>query len=1144
VEVERAWREQMGGRVDLISDVAEPTLKPRRARVRLVGLIAIMLAAGYGLRAIAGPPRVPSRLPTPADVAAALGGSVVPLDALAGVLVALAWLSWLWIVGSLAIELLVVGAESAAEGAAWVRGLRAVANRLTLPLARRAVAAAFAVQVLSRGVGVAAAEPLGVEEAALVAPTERRDDNSSAGGPVRAAPPAGTYLVGAGDTLWSISESAYGSGDEYRRLVDANVGRRMPDGHLFSATGVIQPGWLLEVPDADWGVDEVEGQRWYTVKPGDTLMGIAARILADEGRWRDLFELNKGAARLGTDRTLSDPDLIWPGLRLRLPAEQLELESDQSADAHVPAVLGSVDLTVATAAVSPPQPAVQASAVPELAIAAAEPPLHVLPPLVRDLHPVPPFALDQPEELDVPDAAPEPPAAQPGVPIQALGVVALAAAAGAATLGARRLRRWRPLPQAPESEVVVEGGYAEARLTHEFARHMQGGAFEPLAAIVGQVQVVIDEYGLDKVEVVSAYEGRSSTTLTLAAGLAQQALLVDLVPEFGARLGAECEAWISADQDVVLRIRRVRKTRLLPAADSPQTPATCLLPLGVLYDRQVYSAAWGALGHVLVASLPGQGHETILTSLLATVTARRSPEEVRVWLIGTPRQLPAPLADLPHVQATIDPADETSLAYGVEHLAHVLEHRADSDPELVVVIPELMALGDKAADLARLASHGADAGVRIVAGTAEPDAASQSALFHLFATRLVLRMDDEETSVALLGVADAAFLDRGGRLLLRLDGREAVELYGYQVSTEHLERLVRLMRSAYPRPPAPAEAPTDDSPPDAQRGPAETAAPDPEPISEYAAPAVQPPASDESSLEDERSELQAVDADTPPLYVVCFGGPRVLYSGQHVWPQVRTGDAKPWELLLFLACQPQEGVAREDVTTALWPDNEDGSRAPHRFRQLRYRLRQNLEALTGQEVNEGICLERGGVLFLDEHAVTSDAQQFMRLLRMARVFPGPRAIARLEQARALYAGDLYAARESRRYAWVDERGTAGVTLREHFRRQFHQATSLLGELYVEADHLDAATAAYEELTDLDPSDERVWRALFRLQAQRGDRPALVREERRMRETLRELAADEDESPVPISTEPSSETIEEFQRLLSQLDVRSRAAKAV
>src|SRR3981081_4263157 len=61
-------------------------------------------------------------------------------------------------------------------------------------------------------------------------------------------------------------------------------------------------------------------------------------------------------------------------------------------------------------------------------------------------------------------------------------------------------------------------------------------------------------------------------------------------------------------------------------------------------------------------------------------------------------------------------------------------------------------------------------------------------------------MRDEEASVALLGVADAAFLGGGGRLLVRLDGREPVGVYGYQGAPHHRERRVRVMRSASPAP--------------------------------------------------------------------------------------------------------------------------------------------------------------------------------------------------------------------------------------------------------------------------------------------------------------------------------------------------------
>src|SRR5947209_8367615 len=118
--------------------------------------------------------------------------------------------------------------------------------------------------------------------------------------------------------------------------------------------------------------------------------------------------------------------------------------------------------------------------------------------------------------------------------------------------------------------------------------------------------------------------------------------------------------------------------------------------------------------------------------------------------------------------------------------------------DLVVVVPELTSLGEQASRFELLLGRAADLGVRLVAATTCPAEVAESPLVSQFTTRMVLRMQDEEASVALLGVADAAFLGGGGRLLLRLDGREPVELYGYQVPTEHLERLVRVMRSAYP----------------------------------------------------------------------------------------------------------------------------------------------------------------------------------------------------------------------------------------------------------------------------------------------------------------------------------------------------------
>lgn len=128
------------------------------------------------------------------------------------------------------------------------------------------------------------------------------------------------YTAQAGDTLRGIAERFYGTGYEYPRLLADNVGRQMADGRRFTQAGVIHPGWVLLVHPASRAVEDVRGEVHYTVQEGDTLRGIAARLLNDESCWPEIFELNAGKARLQDGRVLKDPGLIWPGLRLQLPS--------------------------------------------------------------------------------------------------------------------------------------------------------------------------------------------------------------------------------------------------------------------------------------------------------------------------------------------------------------------------------------------------------------------------------------------------------------------------------------------------------------------------------------------------------------------------------------------------------------------------------------------------------------------------------------------------------------------------------------------------------------------------------------------------------------------------------------------------------
>ncbi|MFI5829520.1 LysM peptidoglycan-binding domain-containing protein [Streptomyces sp. NPDC051578] len=56
-----------------------------------------------------------------------------------------------------------------------------------------------------------------------------------------------------------------------------------------------------------------EAQRTYIVRAGDSLSAIARRELGNEGRWRELYAMNKSVVG-------PNPDLIRPGMVLMLPS--------------------------------------------------------------------------------------------------------------------------------------------------------------------------------------------------------------------------------------------------------------------------------------------------------------------------------------------------------------------------------------------------------------------------------------------------------------------------------------------------------------------------------------------------------------------------------------------------------------------------------------------------------------------------------------------------------------------------------------------------------------------------------------------------------------------------------------------------------
>ena len=62
------------------------------------------------------------------------------------------------------------------------------------------------------------------------------------------------------------------------------------------------------------------GERSYTVEAGDTLSHIAKAQYGKAGKWRAIFEANRDQ--------IDDPDRIFPGQVLRIPAIDLDGDGD------------------------------------------------------------------------------------------------------------------------------------------------------------------------------------------------------------------------------------------------------------------------------------------------------------------------------------------------------------------------------------------------------------------------------------------------------------------------------------------------------------------------------------------------------------------------------------------------------------------------------------------------------------------------------------------------------------------------------------------------------------------------------------------------------------------------------------------------
>jgi DNA-binding SARP family transcriptional activator len=229
----------------------------------------------------------------------------------------------------------------------------------------------------------------------------------------------------------------------------------------------------------------------------------------------------------------------------------------------------------------------------------------------------------------------------------------------------------------------------------------------------------------------------------------------------------------------------------------------------------------------------------------------------------------------------------------------------------------------------------------------------------------------------------------------------------------------------------------------------------------------------------------------PPVRVRCFGGLAVERDGSPV--DLSAVKPRARAVLQVLAVHGGAPVHREVLLDALWPD-ADVATGVRNLQVAISTLRHVLDTAGGQSL-----IQRDGDSYrLALPAGAIDVCAFEAALAEARGAEGAAAVAALDRALALYAGELLP--EAGPAEWV-------LKARESCRMQAAEAAQRLATVLADAGDLGGARTACRRGLEIDRYRDGLWQALIAVLERAGEPAAAASARREYRRVLAELGID-------------------------------------